>query len=438
MRIFLLDSDGLALGVAMRFMEAGHQVRVWHKPSRETEDIGEGIVHKVADWKASMRWADLILCTSNTYGRGELEPYFAAGFPIIGANAQAAELELDRSKGQEALEAAGIETIPYEVFNDYDKAISYVKRKKERFVSKPWGGTNDKSLSYVAKQPADMIVKLEKWKQTGKLKGEFILQEVVDGVEMAVGGWFGPGGWDSYWNENWEEKRLFNKGLGPNTGEAGTIMRYTRRSKLAEAVLIPVTGILESLRYVGYCDVNCIIGRDGTPWPLEFTMRFGWPHFLISMCLHEGDPAKWLLDLLNGNDTLRCREEVALGVVMAHGDYPHSKLPKEAVSDFPINGRTEANKDYVHFIDVKWAKGVSTQVGDEIRSASGFVTAGDELAVVTGLGLSIAQAQGEAYKLAKEIKMANDPFYRSDIGERLREELPALQKLGYARRMKYE
>ena len=304
MKILILDVEKLGLSMAMCFQEAGHEVRIYY--TKKDCMIGDGIVPIVADWRPSMDWADLIVMTTNIEIADSLQPYFNKGYPIFGANKKAAELELDRGVGQDALESARVETLPYEVFNNFDKAIEYVKKHGLRYVSKPWGGDSDKSLSYVSREPADMVVKLEHWKANGKMKGEFVLQEVMDGVEMAVGGWFGPGGWSKWWNENWEEKRLFNEGLGPNTGEAGTIMRYTKRSKLADEILIPMTDQLHELGYVGYCDVNCIIGEDGTPWPLEFTMRFGWPHMQLAMNLHKGDPAEWMLNLINGKNTLDC------------------------------------------------------------------------------------------------------------------------------------
>ena len=277
-----------------------------------------------------------------------------------------------------------------------------------------------------------MIAKLESWKRAGKEQGEFILQEKVDGVEMAVGGWFGPGGWNAYWNENWEEKRLYNKGLGPNTGEAGTIMRYTKSSKLADQVLIPITPDLEQLGYVGYVDVNCIIGEDGTPWPLEFTMRFGWPHFQFCMNLHDGDPATWLLDLFEGNDTLRCRPEVAIGVVLAQGDYPWGKMKRGMLAGFPIRGITSKNQDMVHLNMAMWGRGA-----EGVKMSPGYLTAGDYVATVVGLGETVKQAQGEVYKLAKEITWPNDPFYRTDIGERMEKDLPKLSRNGYARGITY-
>jgi hypothetical protein len=91
---------------------------------------------------------------------------------------------------------------------------------------------------------------------------------------MAVSGWFGPAGWTVGWEENWEFKKLLMNGdLGVTTGEQGTVLRFVKKSKLADEVLLPLTPQLKKMGYCGNVDVNCIIDDHGCPWSLEFTMR---------------------------------------------------------------------------------------------------------------------------------------------------------------------
>ena len=178
--------------------------------------------------------------------------------PIIGPSVDTNRWEQDRQHGAKVMEKAGIKTIPSTVFKNYDEAIKHVIETNQRYVSKPLGD-GDKALSYVSKTPADMVYMLQKWKKNNAYKGEFILQEFHKGIEMAVGGWFGAGGFNSHWCENWEFKKLMNDDLGVATGEQGTILRYTKESKLAEQVLKPLEDYLHGLGYTGYIDVNCII-----------------------------------------------------------------------------------------------------------------------------------------------------------------------------------
>jgi len=89
-------------------------------------------------------------------------------------------------------------------------------------------------------------------------------------------------------------------------------------------VLEPLEPELIRQGYTGYIDVSVMIDKKGTPWPLEFTCRPGWPLQQILQCLHTGDPAQWMLDALHGHDSLKVKSDIATGVVMAIPDFPYS------------------------------------------------------------------------------------------------------------------
>lgn len=438
MNVLIIDAQKQGLDFAMRCEDAGHTVRLWMPPEHSGEPccIGQGIVDRPKDWKPSMKWADLIVLTDNSMYRSEIEPYCDGYWPVFGCNAKGAELELDREKGQAVLEEAGIDTADYEIFTSYDDAIDYVARNPQPYVSKPWGGDADKSITYVAKSAEEMIFKLQRWKKEKKLKGQFMLQQVIDGIEMACAGWFGSGGWQPWIEENWEEKKLMNGGLGPNTGEQGTVMRYVKRSKLFNEMLLPLTGYLHEIGYVGDIDMNCIIDKDGKAWPLEFTTRLGWPAFHLQLSLHEGDPARWMRDMLQGYSSLRCSENIGVCVVLTHGDYPHGDETHKHYEGYPIWGINPDRMDDLHFAEVQ--RGLAPRVVEgRVKEVGQYVTAGDYVLVATGQGRSVLQAADQAYLALDGINGLCNAQYRTDIGERLREELPVLQSFGYAEGMSY-
>ena len=61
-----------------------------------------------------------------------------------------------------------------------------------------------------------------------------------------------------------------------------------------------------------------------------------------------------------------------------------------------------------------------------------LVTAGDYLLVASGLGRTVREARGRAYRLIENLSVPNSPFWRPDIGQRLKKQLPTIQSLGYA------
>lgn len=439
MRILLIDLCGAALDWAQQCLEVGHEVRMWCGPRKDGTrcDVGDGIVQRVPRWEPHMDWADLIFLTDNAKEIEKLEPYRKKGYPIFGPGVEAAKLELDRDAGQQAFKKAGIDIMESIEFNDYDKAIEYVKKHMKRYVSKP-SGDADKALSYVSKSPADMIFMLQRWKEMGKNKSPFILQEFNPGIEMAVGGWFGPSGWSKWFCENFEHKKLMAGDNGVNTGEMGTCLKYVEHSKLADEMLLPLTGLLKKMNYAGYVDVAVIIDKDGKPWPLEFTTRPGWPCFIIQTALHLGDPAQWMLDLIHGEDTLEVLEgEVSTGVVMAIPDFPYGNKKKEEVSGFPVYGVEGFLHTDIHLCEVKMGKAPIEEDG-EIKEGRMFVTAGDYILVATGTDYSVAGSSKRAYRALKKAEVPNSPMWRIDIGKRLEKQLEVIQEHGYADDWSYE
>lgn len=444
MNILIIDPAANALDWALRCQEAGHKVRWYQDKTKEglRNKVGDGMVPKIYEWNAGdMRWADLVFLTDNNKHIERLESFYKRGFPIFGPNMAAAEWELDRGCGQDVFKRAGIEVLPTTEFNSYDKAMKfleqeYKKNPKKRFVSKA-AGDSDRALSYVSKSYDDLIYMMERWKKKNALKGSFILQEFTPGIEMAVGGWFGPNGFTEYFCENWEQKKLMAGDIGVATGEMGTVERYTKKSKLADMVLKPVEDQLAAINYVGYCDVNCIIDKDGTPWPLEFTMRPGWPCFQIQQALHKGDPAEWMRALIDGEDILEVvPDKIAVGVVVAIPDFPYSHLTKKEVSGVPIYGITDKNKDQIHLCEIM--QGEAPVVEDEgIEMEEMPVTAGDYCLVTSGVGKTVVEASENAYKVIKDLIIPNSPIYRNDIGERLEEQLDELHEMGFAEGMEY-
>ena len=438
MKILIIDPSGCgcALSFGLRSEAAGHEVKLFlrHNKDGSRAEVGDGgLIKRVSNWEDHMNWADLIFVTDNIYYIHALERYRDKGYPIFGANSEGTSWEQERDYGEIILNKAGVETIPSQTFDNYDDAIAYVKENPYRYVSKPIGD-GDKTLSYVAKSAADMLYMLSYWKKKNSFKGKFILQEFRPGVEFGVGGWFGSGGFSKYFCESWEHKKLMDGELGVTTGEQGTIVRYTKDSKLADQMLKPLEGMLHGIGYTGYIDVNCIVDKKGTAWPLEFTTRPGWPLFNIQMSLHKGDPAQWMLDMIDGKDTLKVSDKIACGVVVTIPDYPYSRMTKKENSGYPIWGLTmEDAVNDVHLCEVQWGKGPAMIDGELKENIPMFVTAGDYVCTVVGLGDTIEKSREAVYsKIKKKIEIPNSIAYRTDIGEKVQKNLPALQEYGYA------
>ncbi len=441
MKILIIDTGGTSLDFALRCEAHGHFVKVFIKDLKDgtRSTVGSGLIDRVSDWESHVRWADLIFCTDNVAYIHALERYRKQGYPIIGPSIETNRWEQDREHGAAIMEKAGIKTIPSQKFKSYDDAIKHVISTNKRYVSKPVGD-GDKALSYVSKSPADLVFMLQKWKKTNAYKGEFILQEFHKGIEMAVGGWFGKNGFSKYWCENWEFKKFMNDDLGVATGEQGTIISYQEESLLADKVLKPLEDFLHAHGYTGYIDVNCIIDSYGTPWPLEFTMRPGWPLFQIQQALHKGDPVEFMYDLLEGRDTLSVKEGVACGVVISMPDYPYGKKKQDELSGYPLFGVTEEDAvKNIHLSEVKLGKAPAMVNGKVKLDVPLYVTAGSYIMTVSGVGDTVEEARTKTYNtIKKKVEIPNSIMYRTDIGCRLEKQLDELHDMGYSEGVEWE
>jgi phosphoribosylamine--glycine ligase len=430
-RFLVIDPHGDALDVALRAQEHDHDVRLFIRDTPKTCHIGTGMAPIIRDFTTSLVWADLIFMADNSLYLRQIDSFraFRPKALIIGPTWESAQWELDRRVGFKTLEDHGINVAPYREFDSYDTAISFVKKEDRRFVSKPFGD-GDKAMTYAASGPdptADMVYMLTKWKKKfGKPKDHFILQDFIEGIEMGSDGWFGPGGFDQGWSESFEFKKLMSSDYGMNTGEMGSVLRFTKTSKLARKVLQPLTDRLASMGYVGYISVNCIIDGKGTPWPLEFTMRPGYPTINIEAAVHNTmDPAERLYSLAKGED---CKsailDRVALGVVIALPSFPHSHSLAKEIDGIPIHGITSRLWPHIHPAQIRSTKG-------------NLETAGDYVMVCTGSSQTVSDARRIAYRRAEQVHIPGGIAVRDDIGERLSKQLPILHDQGYATGMVY-
>lgn len=421
MNLLLLDSDGCGTDFAYRAAEAGHSVRFWQpkEKGKESED-GKGFpgIKKITSWKDSMTWAKqgLIVNLFNGPITKELDRYREFGFPVFGPSSKSADLEIKRAQGMEALKKVGIDIPPYETLNSLQDAVKYAKTSGKRLVFKCLGDEEDKSMSYCASSPEDMVWRINSWIEQGlTLKGPCMLQDFIEGIEMGVSSWMTTNGFVSTWNVNFEFKKLMSGDYGPATGEMGTVCKYVPTSKLAEAILKPMEKKLMDLGHIGDCDLNCIIDEKGKAWPLEFTNRFGWPSTQILMASHKGDPIQWMKDALNGKDSLKVDERTAIGVLMTAPPFPYP------------DDEDQAKGLLVSGIEEEWQNVSPWQVKLEKGE---YITTGPYVCVVTALAPDVHDAIPKVYETVKKIKFPNR-MVREDIGKKLEKQLPTLHALGY-------
>lgn len=442
MRVLIIDQEGLGLDFALRCLEADHDVR-WFKyadKGKVTRD-GEGFkgLKTVDDWRAHMGWArdGLILTTGNYKFMDELDRYRDLGFKIFSPTKRSAELEIKRGVGMKAMQAVGIDVPPYETFDTLEAAEAFARKSDRCWVFKTMGDEDDKSLSFVSSDPAEMVGWIRQKIARGmKLRGPCMLQEKIDMLaELGVSGWFGPDGFlPGKWQRCFEHKKLMVGEKGPATGEMGTVCQYAETDKMADEILKPMEGILKVLGHRGDFAVGAGVDTKGRTWPFEWTARCGWPAWWIQTASHKGDPAQWMRDLLDGKDTLKVSNDVAIGVVMGIPRFPYQCSSPELVEGNPIQ-IDPAEEDNIHPAAMMIGKGPVMEKGKIVERPS-YQTSGEYVMCVTGLGKTVQKARERVYKSVSAVKMPN-AIFRLDIGERLDECLTKLHGFGYCEGMEF-
>jgi len=424
-KFLFVSLDGLIGDIAWQVHKEGRSVK-YYIGNESERSIADGFVPKVDDWESHVDWADVIIF-DDVLGQGEHAKRLRdAGKHVVGGTPYTDKLEDDRTFGQNELKRHGVSIIPFQEFSDFDSAIEHVRTNPAAYVIKPSGeAQNIKRLLFVGREDdgKDVIHVLESYKavysDTVKV---FQLQRRVKGVEVAVGGFFNGSKFMMPINVNFEHKLLFPGDIGPATGEMGTCMYWSGPNRIFRATLGKLEKRLAEEGYVGYIDVNCIVNGNGI-YPLEFTARFGYPTISIQADGLGLPVSDFLAGMASGSLTeFKTKRGFQIGLRIVVPPFPYND-PKtfEANSKDRVIIFRKPNLDGVHIEDVKL-------VNNEwvIAGSSGVVL------IVTGMGVSVKQAQAQAYQRVKNILIPN-MYYRKDIGDRWFEDHDKLHTWGYLR-----
>ncbi|MFH1947093.1 MAG: phosphoribosylglycinamide synthetase C domain-containing protein [Candidatus Magasanikbacteria bacterium] len=417
--------DALINDTAWQVVKEGHAVKYYIKSEVE-KDIADGFVPKTDDWEKEIDWADIIVF-DDVLGQGEIAHKLREqGKIVVGGTAYTDMLEDDRSFGQNELKKHKINILDYKEFTDFDEAINFVKVNPRAYVIKPSGeAQNYKRLLFVGMEDdgSDVIRVLEAYKKVwSNVIKVFQLQKKVNGVEVAVGAFFNGHKFLTPININFEHKKLFPGNIGPATGEMGTSMFWSSPNKLFNSTLKKVEAKFAEEGYVGYVDLNCIVNGNGI-YPLEWTTRFGYPTISIQQDGMNMPISEFLYRMASGEDfEFKTKKGFQVGVRIVVPPYPfYDKDTFESYSKNAVVVFKKKNGDDggVHIEELKLINEQWTVTG----------VAGKAV-VITGTGLTMKQAQQQAYNRIQNILIPN-MYYRKDIGDRWLEDSDKLHSWGY-------
>jgi phosphoribosylamine--glycine ligase len=332
-----------------------------------------------------------------------------AGIPVFGPSKEAAQLEGSKAFSKGVMEAAGVPTARSFTCTTPDEAAAALDEFGAPYVVKDDALAAGKGV-VVTNDRAEALAHAAEC-------GRVVIEEFLKGPEVSV--FAVCDGATAYALQPAQDfKRIFDGGLGANTGGMGSYSPLPwAPADLRETVIQQVVQpTLDEMARRGMPFRGCLyVGlalTDAGPRVIEFNVRFGDPDIQPVLALIESPVG----ELLHAAATGRLhevpapvfRDGASVTVVLASAGYPESSSSGDVIRGTG-NANGVADVDVIHagtaIID-------APEPGDPGHRH--LVTAGGRVLAVRAIGYDVADARSRAYAAADLIAF-NGMQRRSDI-----------------------
>ncbi len=341
---------------------------------------------------------------------GCVDRLHALGVKCFGPNAAAARIEASKVFAKNLMKKYGIPTAAYEVFEDAEKALEYVRTCPIPVVVKADGLALGKGVVIAfTREEAEAAVKAAMLEGAfGASGSRIVVEEFLEGPEVSVLA-FTDGHVVRPMVSSMDHKRVGDGDVGPNTGGMGTIAPnpcYTKEvaERCMKEIFLPTVQAMnaEGCPFKGCLYFGLMVTKDG-PKVIEYNCRFGDPETQVVLPLLKSDlltVMRAVEDETLADTPVEFADGAACCVMLASGGYP-GKYEKGKAIDL---GKAERMAQIYHSGTARDGEGRLVTAGGRVLGVS--CTADD-------LGTAIAKA----YAAADEISW-DGMILRRDIGKR--------------------
>ena len=336
-----------------------------------------------------------------TLSLGVVDAFMEAGLKIFGPTKAATQVESSKDFAKNIMKKYNIPTAAYETFDDYEKAVCYVKEKGAPIVVKEDGLKAGKGVT-VAYSVEQAIEALD---IAFEIPGnKVVIEECLVGFEFSL---------ICLVHEDLviplevaQDHKCVNDGdTGPNTGGMGSyspVKKITPEiiEEAKNSIMIPMAKAMveEGVPFTGFLYGGLMLCEDGIK-TIEFNARFGDPEAEVILCRLESDFVQAILDVMSGKEVqLKWSEKVSHGVVMASTNYPASSTKGSLITGL------ENSDALIYHMGTKETK-------------EGLVTNGGRVLMVVTMEDTLEEAFKHTYEEINKIH-CKDLFYRHDIGKK--------------------
>ena len=415
MRIIVVGGGGREHAIIKKLKENNEIEKIYALPGNggiaaDAECVGigatdiDGIVKFAVD--NSIDYA--VVAPDDPLVMGCVDALEEKGIPCFGPRSNAAIIEGSKVFSKNLMKKYGIPTAAYEVFDDAEKALDYIKTAPLPTVIKADGLALGKGviIATTREEAEDAVISIMKDKKFGKSGNSIVVEEFLEGPEVSVLS-FTDGKVVKPMISSMDHKRAGDNDTGLNTGGMGTVAPnpyYTDAvaKECMEKIFLPTMEAMnaEGRTFKGCLYFGLMITKDG-PKVIEYNCRFGDPETQVVLPLLKSDLFTIMKATTDGTlaDTpVEFYDKNAACVIMASEGYPVS-YEKGYEITIPA--------DIAPCVFVAGAK----------EEDGKLLTSGGRVLGVTAIADSLQEAIDSSYRMVERIHFGN-AFYRHDIGQR--------------------
>lgn len=341
---------------------------------------------------------------------GIVDLFRARGLRVFGPSGRAAALEGSKVFTKNLLKKHGIPSAAYEVFDDRDQAVAYIRKVGAPLVVKADGLAAGKGVivAHTVEEAVAGVDLIMGEKAFGEAGARLVVEEFLVGEEASFLA-FTDGKTVLPLPTSQDHKAVFDGDRGPNTGGMGAyspapVVTPAIHAEVMEEVMYKTVRAMaaEGCEYQGILYAGLMI-HQGRVKVLEFNCRFGDPECQPLLMRLRSDLVEVMEAVIDGRlaeISLDIDPRPTVCVVMASEGYP-GPYEKGRV----IRGLAEA----AGIPDVQVFHAGTAEKGGEIVNAGGRVLG------VTAIGADLQTAIARAYEAVRLISWPGE-FHRSDIG----------------------
>ena len=418
MKILMIGSGGREHALIKKLLESPKCEKLYCAPgnggiSRDAETVAINVMDKEGMVKfAKDNAIDLVfVAPDDPLAAGMVDALETAGIRAFGPNADAAIIEASKVFSKNMMKKYGIPTAKYEVFDDPQKAIDYIKTENTTpVVVKADGLALGKGviIAQTIDEAVAAVKSIMEDKQFGESGNQIVIEEFLTGPEVSVLA-FTDGHCVKPMVSSKDHKRAYDNDEGLNTGGMGTVSPnpyYTDAlaDECMQTIFVPT---IEAMRKEGRPFKGCLyFGLMMTPKGpkvIEYNARFGDPEAQVVLPRLKTDLVEIceaVIDERLSDLEIEWEDGAAACVVMASGGYPVSYKKGIEMTGLDENGQVDGA--IVYHAGTKFENGK-------------FYTNGGRVLGVTAKAPTLDEALEKAYAAVKKISFEG-AHYRTDIG----------------------